>query len=148
MFFFFIFFFKQKTAYEMRISDWSSDVCSSDLGFLRCGSAIASAIALMSASAVFAQETDSTTSEARAETDIIVTGTRVRTPGLTSTSPISAAAGEQISLQRAVPIEAFSVKLPQLAGGVHSTWVGRVAFGATPLHLRNHRLQPPTGTGA
>src|SRR3546814_2901849 len=28
---FVIFFFKQKTAYEMRISDWSSDVCSSDL---------------------------------------------------------------------------------------------------------------------
>src|SRR3546814_7174074 len=27
------FFFKQKTAYEMRISDWSSDVCSSDLTF-------------------------------------------------------------------------------------------------------------------
>src|SRR3546814_2703089 len=33
------FFFKQKTAYEMRISDWSSDVCSSDLlaGFGRIG---------------------------------------------------------------------------------------------------------------
>src|SRR3546814_9180966 len=30
-FLFFFFFFKQKTAYEMRISDWSSDVCSSDL---------------------------------------------------------------------------------------------------------------------
>src|SRR3546814_2277174 len=38
------FFFKRKTAYDMRISDWSSDVCSSDLGdpvrgkreFLRC----------------------------------------------------------------------------------------------------------------
>src|SRR3546814_3858164 len=30
-FFGFVFFFKQKTAYEMRISDWSSDVCSSDL---------------------------------------------------------------------------------------------------------------------
>src|SRR3546814_2933169 len=29
----FVFFFKQKTAYEMRISDWSSDVCSSDLKF-------------------------------------------------------------------------------------------------------------------
>src|SRR3546814_10796307 len=28
---FFFFFFQQKTAYEMRISDWSSDVCSSDL---------------------------------------------------------------------------------------------------------------------
>src|SRR3546814_8190436 len=32
------FFFKQKTAYEMRISDWSSDVCSSDL----CGATTAS----------------------------------------------------------------------------------------------------------
>src|SRR3546814_1584323 len=29
------FFFKQKTAYEMRISDWSSDVCSSDLSGTR-----------------------------------------------------------------------------------------------------------------
>src|SRR3546814_4228337 len=29
--FYSVFFFKQKTAYEMRISDWSSDVCSSDL---------------------------------------------------------------------------------------------------------------------
>src|SRR3546814_4257181 len=29
--FYVFFFFKQKTAYEMRISDWSSDVCSSDL---------------------------------------------------------------------------------------------------------------------
>src|SRR3546814_6019825 len=39
------FFFKQKTAYEMRISDWSSDVCSSDLlaksaaGACHCGAA-------------------------------------------------------------------------------------------------------------
>src|SRR3546814_436354 len=31
----FVFFFKQKTAYELRISDWSSDVCSSDLNFGR-----------------------------------------------------------------------------------------------------------------
>src|SRR3546814_9546176 len=31
---FVFFFFRQKTAYEMRISDWSSDVCSSDLGNL------------------------------------------------------------------------------------------------------------------
>src|SRR3546814_4437201 len=33
-----IFFFKQKTAYEMRISDWSSDVCSSDL--INCSMAL------------------------------------------------------------------------------------------------------------
>src|SRR3546814_11628556 len=32
-----IFFFKQKTAYELRISDWSSDVCSSDLHLLHPG---------------------------------------------------------------------------------------------------------------
>src|SRR3546814_16590413 len=32
---FFVFFFKQKTAYEMRISDWSSDVCSSDLRYIQ-----------------------------------------------------------------------------------------------------------------
>src|SRR3546814_5118519 len=30
---FFFFFFKQKTAYELRISDWSADVCSSDLRY-------------------------------------------------------------------------------------------------------------------
>src|SRR3546814_3845454 len=30
----FVFFYKQKTAYEMRISDWSSDVCSSDLAYI------------------------------------------------------------------------------------------------------------------
>src|SRR3546814_2871846 len=34
MFLYFVFFFKQKTSYEMRISDWSSDVCSSDLRHL------------------------------------------------------------------------------------------------------------------
>src|SRR3546814_4153331 len=32
-----LFFFKQKTAYEMRISDWSSDVCSSDLDMAALG---------------------------------------------------------------------------------------------------------------
>src|SRR3546814_2831309 len=40
----FFFFFKQKTAYEMRISDWSSDVCSSDLArrvkILRAGAQV------------------------------------------------------------------------------------------------------------
>src|SRR3546814_1099115 len=32
----YVFFFKQKTAYELRISDWSSDVCSSDLTSRAC----------------------------------------------------------------------------------------------------------------
>src|SRR3546814_8839084 len=35
------FFFKQKTAYEMRISDWSSDVCSSDLARHGCAGTVA-----------------------------------------------------------------------------------------------------------
>src|SRR3546814_9469849 len=37
-FLFLFFFFKQKTAYGMRISDWSPDVCSSDLSVMRLGS--------------------------------------------------------------------------------------------------------------
>src|SRR3546814_3532753 len=36
LYYFLLFLFKQKTAYEMRISDWSSDVCSSDLGSRGC----------------------------------------------------------------------------------------------------------------
>src|SRR3546814_18753999 len=35
-----VYFFKQKTAYEMRISDWSSDVCSSDLESAQCVPAV------------------------------------------------------------------------------------------------------------
>src|SRR3546814_8849047 len=46
-----MFFFKQKTAYEMRISDWSSDVCSSDLLFFvllrRTGRVIVMALLLL-----------------------------------------------------------------------------------------------------
>src|SRR3546814_9939351 len=45
-----IFFFKQKTAYDMRISDWSSDVCSSDLDVSR-GACCSKAAALGASSA-------------------------------------------------------------------------------------------------
>src|SRR3546814_9251631 len=48
----FLFFFKQKTAYEMRISDWSSDVCSSDLDVLL---RLADRIILLQAADVAAQ---------------------------------------------------------------------------------------------
>src|SRR3546814_9415999 len=44
---FFFFFFKQKTAYEMRISDWSSDVCSSDLMLAEKGERVDSVIEIM-----------------------------------------------------------------------------------------------------
>ncbi len=69
--------------------------------------------------------------------DVIVTGTRIPSAGLSSTSPISALQGEQIQLQRAVTVEDFSVKIPQLAGGVNSTSVGSDAFGAQTLDLRS-----------
>src|SRR3546814_1800926 len=49
---FYFFFFKQKTAYEMRISDWSSDVCSSDLGSFLIGVVTAFVIGIL----VFALE--------------------------------------------------------------------------------------------
>src|SRR3546814_5975595 len=47
------FFFKQKTAYEMRISDWSSDVCSSDL-FGAVGDGVADDLAAFDAALAYA----------------------------------------------------------------------------------------------
>jgi iron complex outermembrane recepter protein len=91
------------------------------------------AIALMS-TPVAAQGTDPA---ADSSEPIVVTGTRIKSAGLSSTSPISALEGAQIQLQRAVTIEDFSVKVPQLAGGVNSTSVGSDAFGAQTLDLRN-----------
>ncbi len=68
---------------------------------------------------------------------VVVTGTRIKAAGLTSTSPVSQISAEEISLIRAVTVEDFSVKLPQLAGGVNSTSAGSDAFGAQTLDLRN-----------
>src|SRR3546814_8096954 len=51
----YFFFFKQKTAYEMRISDWSSDVCSSDL-LLLLGAVACSAFAPLAAAKDYGQQ--------------------------------------------------------------------------------------------
>lgn len=96
------------------------------------GTAIALVIGIVSPAAVAQEETGATTDE-----DIIVTGTRIRSAGLSSTSPVSTLDAEQIQLQRAVTIEDISVKMPQLAGGVNSTSVGSDAFGAQTLDLRS-----------
>ncbi len=98
-----------------------------------CSAFVAIAAAAMPMPA-FAQQ--ATAAEESGEA-IIVTGTRIKSTGLSSSSPISALQGEQIQLQRAVTIEDFSVKVPQLAGGVNSTSVGSDAFGAQTLDLRN-----------
>ncbi|HZF41947.1 MAG TPA: TonB-dependent receptor plug domain-containing protein [Sphingomonadaceae bacterium] len=69
--------------------------------------------------------------------EIVVTGSRITSAGLSSTSPISTLSGEQIRLERAVTVEDFSTEIPQLAGGVNSTSVGSDAFGAQTLDLRS-----------
>src|SRR3546814_3092809 len=66
-FLFFFFFFKQKTAYEMRISDWSSDVCSSDLGGNRKASAAISIWCSMSSEPLEAAAAITASSSARSE---------------------------------------------------------------------------------
>src|SRR3546814_2150658 len=65
----FVFFFKQKTAYEMRISDWSSDVCSSDLtpGTKNCGSSTLDMPVAVSASPVIAVTETGTDCKFRSE---------------------------------------------------------------------------------
>ncbi len=68
---------------------------------------------------------------------VVVTGTRIKAAGLTSTSPVSQITAEELALARAVTVEDFSVKLPQLASGVNSTSAGSDAFGAQTLDLRN-----------
>jgi iron complex outermembrane receptor protein len=103
----------------------------------RNGSAMVAITLGLIASPAFAQGQPQPEQQAEDNDVIVVTGTRIRSAGLSSTSPISALNGEQIQLQRAVTIEDFSVKVPQLAGGVNSTSVGSDAFGAQTLDLRN-----------
>ncbi|KMS56347.1 TonB-denpendent receptor [Novosphingobium barchaimii LL02] len=69
--------------------------------------------------------------------DIVVTGTRIAVPGLTSSSPVASTSQEQIKLQSALTIEDFSTKIPQLSGGVRQGSQGSDAFGAQVLELRN-----------
>ncbi len=97
-------------------------------------SALAAMMAVMAFAPAAAQEAPVAE---EADEGIVVTGTRIKSAGLASTSPISTLGSEQIQLQRAVTIEDISVKIPQLAGGVNSTSVGSDAFGAQTLDLRN-----------
>ncbi|TXC71029.1 TonB-dependent receptor [Sphingomonas ginsenosidivorax] len=69
--------------------------------------------------------------------DIVVTGTRIPVPGLTSSSPVASVGEQQIKLQSALTIEDFSTKIPQLSGGVRQGSQGSDAFGAQVLELRN-----------
>jgi iron complex outermembrane recepter protein len=86
-----------------------------------------------------AEQSQSTSTAPAAEKveTVVVTGTRIPAASVTSTSPVSQFSAQDIAINRAVTVEDFSVKLPQLAGGVSSTSVGSDAFGAQTLDLRN-----------
>jgi iron complex outermembrane recepter protein len=96
--------------------------------------ALSVAIACALAGSAVAQSTPPATTDS--VESVVITGTRIRSENLTGTSPVSQLSAEEIALQRAVTVEDFSVKLPQLAGGVNSTSVGSDAFGAQTLDLR------------
>jgi iron complex outermembrane recepter protein len=106
---------------------------SKSVGRLVSASAVITVLALASPQVALAQ----TSAEEAPATDIIVTGTRIPRRDLQGISPVAVTTGEQIKLARAVTIEDFSVKLPQLAGGVNSTSTGSDAYGAQTLDLRN-----------
>jgi iron complex outermembrane recepter protein len=104
------------------------------------GTTSALAVLLLASGSVVAQQTtpkaDEPATTSKVDT-VVVTGTRIKAAGLTSTSPVSQITAEELALARAVTVEDFSVKLPQLAGGVNSTSAGSDAFGAQTLDLRN-----------
>ena len=99
--------------------------------------AVAAWVALAAgSSAANAQTAPQTPTET---TQITITGTRIKSLALTSTSPVSQTSGAQIELLRAASVEDFSSKLPQLAGGLTSSAAGANgdALGAQTLDLRN-----------
>ena len=102
--------------------------------------AISGLISLSAVQPAFAQTVPGPVSDAPTaspQDDIIVTGSRIPRRDLQGISPIAVTTGEQIKLARAVTVEDFSVKIPQLAGGVNSTSTGSDAYGAQTLDLRN-----------
>src|SRR3546814_10673888 len=84
-----VFFFKQKTAYEMRISDWSSDVCSSDLTKALTSS--------MAAFFISASRSPATASVAAAGSLLASASTSWPTSMLDTGSAGSGVAGESVS---------------------------------------------------
>lgn len=69
---------------------------------------------------------------------VMVTGSRIKSLAVTATSPVSQTSSEQLDLLRAVSVEDFSSKLPQLAGGLTTSAaaVNGDALGAQTLDLR------------
>src|SRR3546814_8173657 len=80
LYLFYVVLFKQKTAYEMRISDWSSDVCSSDLGVKAKKVMVAGELDgnVESASRVELLESGALSGDIKAGTLTVAAGSRIR----------------------------------------------------------------------
>jgi iron complex outermembrane recepter protein len=105
---------------------------------MKCNTALTpTALAVLGLMAASANAQTAAPAEPQKIDTIVVTGSRIKAANLTSTSPVSQLTQEEIALSRSVTVEDFSVKLPQLAGGVSSTSVGSDALGAQTLDLRN-----------
>src|SRR3546814_2501339 len=99
---FFFLFFKQKTAYEMRISDWSSDVCSSDLR-----SPVASNLpVLLSCSLI---DAESAPPDCNVPLLVTLAALRVTRPG--PSDPISVPLLMSVPTSMLEPVSAWSVPL-------------------------------------
>ena len=96
---------------------------------LASGSVVAQQSTPQSAAQPAPPKADEATTTSKVDA-VVVTGTRIKAAGLTSTSPVSQITAEELALARAVTVEDFSVKLPQLAGDFRfwSTRPGRDNF--------------------
>src|SRR3546814_113425 len=102
------FFFKQKTAYEMRISDWSSDVCSSDLSVQ--GSHLCSYAPLRSSSPAVVRSDAAGDPRPAGEISAPRPSVRLRTFGYTS--PVRSHAGQRKHESQAPAVAAAKSSLP------------------------------------
>src|SRR3546814_16967501 len=117
--YFVVFFFKQKTAYEMRISDWSSDVCSSDL-VAHTPVALAYAIVSADGTADLYVAPDKLTDAVRQHL-----GNAVRLHDRTAFAPALAGfAGKRIA---ADPANAVAARFDALAAGAATVQIGRAS---------------------
>src|SRR3546814_3529688 len=73
------FFFKQKTAYEMRISDWSSDVCSSDLSLETVLAPMVMSTLVASPGTVAADQVPCGTTKRQLKSPIVMSGDEIAT---------------------------------------------------------------------
>src|SRR3546814_13870578 len=102
------FLFKQKTAYEMRISDWSSDVCSSDLR---------------------SQATPVTTVT---QEDIVITGSRIRHNPLDQDAPRVFVDQQDIQKTGLNSVTDVLQRLPRAGGGLNAKFNNSGNFGNPP----------------